>query len=192
MDTVNALARHADAPALPDAVPTMLDLCCGLGGASQAMRARDWYVVRLDIEHRFHPDIVADIRKPLPLRPFPVTLLWMSPPCMEFARESLPWCRTGRPPDLSLIQACLALPGIWQPRWWILENVRGAVPYLGPYQQRFGPIYLWGHFPLILCERILPYKMRQSGRYPDRRAVIPSALSHALARSIEQQEVLHG
>lgn len=51
----------------------MLDLCCGLKGASAAMRDRGWEVVR-----GRRPDLV-----------------WASPPCTEFSRESMPWTKTG-------------------------------------------------------------------------------------------------
>ena len=33
----------------------MLDLCCGLGGASRAMRERGWEVVTVDIVPEFNP-----------------------------------------------------------------------------------------------------------------------------------------
>lgn len=49
-------------------MPVMLDLFSGLGGASQVMVERGWKVIRVDIESRFKPDIVADVRA-LPLWP---------------------------------------------------------------------------------------------------------------------------
>ena len=67
-----------------------LDLCSGLGGASQPALDRGWKVIRVDIDPRFKPDIVADVRA-LPLKPFHVDVLWASPPCQEFARNALPW-----------------------------------------------------------------------------------------------------
>lgn len=69
-----------------------LDLCSGLGGASQPALDRGWRVIRVDIDPRFKPDIVADVRA-LPLRPFHVDVLWASPPCQEFARATLPWLK---------------------------------------------------------------------------------------------------
>jgi hypothetical protein len=52
----------------------MLDLFAGLGGASQAMIDRGWRVVRVDLEPRLRPDVVADVAH-LPLRWQP-DLLW--------------------------------------------------------------------------------------------------------------------
>jgi hypothetical protein len=39
-----------------------LDLCSGLGGASQPALDRGWKVIRVDIDPRFKPVIVADVR----------------------------------------------------------------------------------------------------------------------------------
>jgi len=69
---------------------TWLDLCSGLGGASQPALDRGWRVIRVDIEPRFKPDVVADIRN-LPLMPFGIDVLWVSPSCDEFARATLHW-----------------------------------------------------------------------------------------------------
>ena len=84
----------------------MLDLCCGLKGASASFLSRGWDVVTLDIDPVFHPDIVADLRdwewhggRP--------DLIWLSDPCTEFSRESMPWCKTGNTPDLSIVQGGL-------------------------------------------------------------------------------------
>ena len=162
----------------------MVDLFSGLGGASAAMRDRGWLVVTVDIEPRFRPSVVADVRN-LPLRCRP-DLLWASPPCDEFAREDMPWSRTGKTPDLSLVRAALRAVELLQPRFWILENVRGAVRYLGPWRQRFAPIYLWGDFPLILAPPIRGWKERLSSSRPELRAMIPYALSEAVAVAVEQ------
>ena len=128
----------------------MLDLFSGLGGASQAMKNRGWHVITVDINPDFQPDIVADVRdwhwhgqRP--------DLLWASPPCNEFAREFMPWSSTGRDPDRSLVQATLRIVAEAWPRYWILENVRGAVswiyPLLGSPRTIIGAFYLWGFFP---------------------------------------------
>src|SRR5271165_5287920 len=67
-----------------------LELCSGLGGASQPALDRGWKVIRVDIDPHFKPSIVADVRA-LPLKPFHVDVLWASPPCQEFSKHYLPW-----------------------------------------------------------------------------------------------------
>jgi hypothetical protein len=167
-----------------------LDLCAGLGGASQAMRRRGWDVVTMDNDPRFGCDITADLtawswhgRRP--------DLVWASPPCTEFARESMPWCRTGAVPDLTLIQAVRRVVTACDPRYWVLENVRGAVHYLGPPREIHGPFYLWGHFPPLGRPRLAMRKKESySSRQRAERAMVPAALSTALALAIESQPML--
>lgn len=74
----------------------MIDLFAGLGGASAPFRAAGWEVVRVELDGQFEAEVHADVaawswtgRRP--------TLVWASPPCTEFSRESMPWCRS-KPP----------------------------------------------------------------------------------------------
>jgi site-specific DNA-cytosine methylase len=168
----------------------MLDLCSGLGGASQAMRERGWTVITLDNEAVFKPDIVADLCTWIYDGPRP-DLIWASPPCTEFARESMPWSRTGNAPDLALVNAVFRIVAGAQPRYWILENVRGAMPWLGPPREIHGPFYLWGHFPRLgrprLCMRL---KESYSSKQRAERAKISRALSVAVALAVESQAEL--
>ena len=168
----------------------ILDICCGLKGASQAFVERGWDVITVDIDPQFNPDIVTDIRtwhyagaKP--------DFIWFSPPCDEFARESMPWCKTGKVPDMSIVNACLRLKNETQPRYWVLENVRGAVPYLGQPRARYGAFFLWGYFPDI-GKPLQDYRKKESYGSKQRaeRAKIPERLSHVMAIAIESQSLL--
>src|SRR5271167_1106320 len=111
-----------------------LDLCSGLGGASQPALDRGWKVIRVDIDPRFKPDIVADVRA-LPLRPFHVDVLWASPPCQEFSKQNLR-CFYPEPPEPELsIVALVVCPAIerFKPGCWVVENVLAARPWLSRY-----------------------------------------------------------
>jgi hypothetical protein len=168
----------------------MLDLCSGLGGASQAMRERGWTVITLDNDPRFGCGITADLLTWQWHGPAP-DLVWASPPCTEFSRESMPWCRTGNVPDMRLVEAARRLVEAIRPRYWVLENVRGAMPYLGPPREIHGPFYLWGYFPALgqprLCMRP---KESYSSKQAAERAMIPRALSEAVAVAVESQSML--
>lgn len=163
----------------------MLDLFCGLQGASQAMRERGWNVHAVDIQGHFipRPDELADLREWSWHGPRP-DLVWASPPCVEFSRESMPWCRTGKQPSLDLVQAAVRIVEECRPRFWVIENVRGAVPYLGPPAMRHGPWHLWGRFPTFTCE-VEFFKERLSSRQREERAKLPRSLSVALAGAVE-------
>jgi site-specific DNA-cytosine methylase len=167
----------------------MLDLFAGLGGASAAMRARGWDVTTVELDPSFRPSIVADVAR-LPLNcPGRFDLVWASPPCTEYARESMPWCRTGNAPDMTLWRATEAAIRELRPRWWVIENVRGAVRFHGRATRTYGPVFLWGRMPLFDVT-VKPWKERLSSTQKAERACIPYALSEALAKACESEAAM--
>jgi len=176
---------------MSDRALLMIDLFSGLGGVSQPMLDRGWNVIRVDNDPRFQPTIVADVAE-WSWRGRHPDLVWASPPCTEFAKASFPWVREKPLPSLALVQAALRVIEECNPRYWAIENVRGAIrwfrPILGEPRVSFWPVFLWGYFPdLATCAHPRAYKERISGRYPERRAKTPYAIGEALAVAIEQQ-----
>lgn len=177
------LKRQRDIAESFVARPLMLDLFCGRGGASVAFRELGWDVVGVDANPSLAPDVVADVRS-WSWRGRRPELVWASVPCAEFARMSMPWtrARTSGPPSMELYGAARRIISECEPRFWIIENVRGAVPFFGEPVRRIGPVYLWGvlppHFPDF---KVRPYKERISGRKPQSRSITPYAVSLALA-----------
>ena len=167
----------------------MLDLFSGLGGASAAMRDRGWKIITVDNNPVFKPDIVADIRDYRRFAGLSFDLIWASPPCEEFSREFMPWCRTGKAPSMELVEAVLRIIQETHSRFWVIENTRGAVkwfrPLLGPPAWISNPIYLWGSFPPLPKLRLNMRKERMSSSWAAERAKIPYQLSLALALSVE-------
>ena len=172
----------------------ILDLCCGLKGASNSMLVAGWNVVTVDIDPQFDPDIVADLIDFRYLGKKP-DLIWASPPCTEFSRESMPWCRTGNPPDMDLVFACKRIIDQVNPKYWVIENVKGAIKYFDPHYGRpkasFGPFFLWGHFP-ISGPQGLQYRKKESFSSKDvaARAKIPTTISEALMDAIVKRPML--
>lgn len=166
----------------------MLDLFAGLGGASQAMKDRGWKVITMDVDPKFETDIIADIRD-FKWNGGPVDFLWASPPCTEFSRESMPWCRTGNEPSMDLLAATVRVISEVNPIWWAIENVRGAIKYftrvLGKPVARYSPVFIWGILPPLPEIKIKPWKEKLSSTQREKRAVIPYEISLAIAKSIE-------
>lgn len=175
----------------------MLDLFAGMGGASRAMREAGWTVITVDNDPQFNPDILADITTFHYTGPKP-DLVWASPPCTEFSRYSLPasWkCNKGgkKEPDMCLTLAAKRVIEEIDPKWWIVENVRGARPF---YEKVFGPCvkicgsrYLWGKFPI--CDPAPGYGKEKLPPSRDRaalRAIIPEQISRALCIACESSD----
>ena len=171
----------------------MLDLGCGLKGASKAFKERGWDVVTLDIDPRFEPDIVADLRTWSTSEYF--DFIWASPVCTEFAKFAMPcWYPPAAlpAPDMSLVLASKRIIDECKPRYWVIENVRGAVPFfesvLGRPSLVLSPYFLWGHFPNVGVKRTWGTKTKHlSSSAKAERARIPAVISLALAEAIEQQ-----
>ena len=166
----------------------MLDLFSGLGGASEAARDRGWDVVTVDINPDFGPSHICDVTKFVPDGRF--HFVWISPPCDEFARESMPWCRTGKTPSMDLVVAGLNVCGSVNPPLWCLENVRGAAKYISPLVGKptvTGPFYLWGGLPKsFVVPAIDHFKERLSSSRKAERAKVPYALSLAMILAAER------
>ena len=100
-------------------------------------------------------------------------------------------------PDMSLVIACKRIIDECNPRYWIIENVRGAVPFFAPLlgvpAAVYRPYFLWGHFPPLggVGRHTFGTKTKKlSSSAKAERARIPESLSLAVARAIEGQPEL--
>jgi hypothetical protein len=144
--------------------PLAIDLFCGLGGWTEGLLAEGYRVVGFDIEaHRY-----GAARYPAPLVLQDVTtldgaqfkdaaLIVASPPCQAYSYRAMPWSRAKAlpPPDNTLFEACFRLQreacaaaGRHVPL--VVENVRGAQPYVGRARWHHGSFYLWGDVPALM------------------------------------------
>ena len=168
--------------------PLCVDLCCGLGGVAEGFLSAGYEVVGYDIQDHGYPGEirVQDVREVDSIvtqwEGQRITVLWASPPCNEVSLRDLPWGRNQKllPPDLSIFEACFELGRRLNPRVFILENVRGAQPWIGRAPLHRGPYYFWGDVALLPALRPGHIKKeRKTGSLV--RAKIPFELSYGLA-----------
>ncbi len=173
--------------------PFMLDLFSGLKGASQPMIDRGWDVIAVDINPYFEPDICEDITR-LTWKGRAPDLLWASAPCTEFTKDRLPWFSHDVTPDLTLARATLRIIAESHPRFWVVENVQGAVKYLtpifGPVAKKAGSRYMWGRFPIFDVDPSKCYGKQKWCGYKEHSALkskIPYVISLNLALAVERE-----
>lgn len=156
--------------------PLAIDLFCGLGGWTEGLLAEGYHVVGFDIEehaygeHRYPGQLVVQDVLTLHGSQFKdAALIVASPPCQEYSYMAMPWSRakakaaairadeTGQKlADLNRLfdacfriqkEACIAA-GRHIPL--VVENVRGAIPWVGRSRWNFGSFHLWGDVPALM------------------------------------------
>jgi|TARA_R110000824_G_scaffold326353_2_gene513273 site-specific DNA-cytosine methylase len=197
----------------------MIDLFSGLGGASEAFLKAGWQVLRIEnnpllsevphtklmcifefrdwIEQTLleNPDAFKDIE-----------VIWASPPCYEFslgfnapkAEHSRRGDGTPYEPNMDLLQCAIDIIELIQPRYHIIENVRGAClhfePYLGKFRQQNEAYFFWGNFPSFV-PRSFPSKHEKDKRHSPLRANIrgkvPIEISEALLSALTNQTSIY-
>ena len=149
--------------------PLAIDLYCGLGGWSAGLIEAGFEVVGFDIEDMFkvvgeekpeHFSLVLQNVMTLHGRQFKdAALLVGSSPCQEFSYRAMPWKRAKAlgPPELgmALFDAQFriqreASEAAGRPIPLVVENVRGARPYVGSAKWNSGSMYFWGDVPALM------------------------------------------
>jgi hypothetical protein len=144
--------------------PLAVDLFCGLGGWTEGLLAEGFEVVGFDIErheygeHRYQAQLVIQDVLTLHGSQFrDATLIVASPPCQAYSYRAMPWKKAKAlpPPDNTLFDACFRIQreaceaaGRHVPL--VVENVRGAQPWVGRARWNFGSFYLWGDVPALM------------------------------------------
>jgi site-specific DNA-cytosine methylase len=194
----------------------ILDLFSGLGGASQAfVEDPKWEVQRIENNELLNQvpgttmksvyelrDELVEMEKQGYVPSDTIDLIWASPPCVEFSLAySSPQSIALREkrdyqPDLRAVEATIEIIRILKPRYWVIENVRGAVtwfkPLLGSQAKVINhSIFMWGNFPAFVNPKIDSKEVGAgSSKDPlraNKRALIPYAVSKALKDAIETQ-----
>ncbi|GAG06112.1 unnamed protein product, partial [marine sediment metagenome] len=125
---------------------TMIDLCSGLGGASQPFLDRGWNVLRIDNNPKFEKipnTIIISVKDIVFLLDDYQTdtkylnpdFIWASPPCNCFSMASihLHWTKRRKPKHIGVFNAirtvvwCLDAIELFNPKYWVLENPRAKL-----------------------------------------------------------------
>jgi hypothetical protein len=84
-------------------------------------------------------------------------LIVASPPCQEYSYRAMPWKRAKAlpPPSNELFEACFriqreASEAASHHIPMVVENVKGAQPWVGRAAWHYGSFYLWGDVPALM------------------------------------------
>jgi hypothetical protein len=153
-----------------------VDLFCGLGGWAEGLLAEGYEVVGFDIErHAYGPYhypaqlVLQDVLTLHGSQFRNAALIVASPPCQEYSYMAMPWSRakakaaairadtTGQAlADLNrMFDACFriqtqALLAAGRHIPLVVENVRGAQPWVGRARWCYGSFALWGDIPALM------------------------------------------
>ena len=156
--------------------PLAIDRFCGLGGWTSGLLAEGYFVVGFDIEqhvygeHRYPGHLVIQDVLTLHGSQFnDAALIVASPPCQKYSYMAMPWTRSKAMAAAiradttgseiarlnELFNACFriqreACEAAGRHIPLIVENVRGAIPWVGRSRCRVGPFYFWGDVPLLM------------------------------------------
>jgi hypothetical protein len=161
-------------------MPLAIDLCCGLGGWTEGLLAEGYDVRGYDIEAHEYGDerypaqlVIRDVLTLHGSELADADLIVASPPCQEYSYMAMPWSlakakaaairadETGEALARlnAIFNACFRLQreasaaaGRYIPM--VVENVRGAQPWVGPAAWNFGSYYLWGDVPALMPNTI--------------------------------------
>ncbi len=158
--------------------PLAIDLFCGLGGWTEGLLDQGYRVVGFDIEVRPYPAqlVLQDVLTIHGSQFKDAALIVASPPCQAYSMMAMPFSRGKRiaaalrgqgefpdgykgartPEDLNAcFNACFRIQreaseaaGRHIPM--VVENVKGAAPWVGRAKWHYGSFYLYGDVPALM------------------------------------------
>jgi hypothetical protein len=131
-----------------------------LGGWADGFLAEGWRIVGFDnIEQPTYPGEfrLRDVSTIHGSELADADCLVLSPPCQEYSYRAMPWKRAKAlpPPSNELFDACFriqreACEAAGRHIPLIVENVKGAQPWVGRAKWHYGSFYLWGDVPVLM------------------------------------------
>lgn len=144
--------------------PLVIDLYSGLGGWAEGFLAENYEVIGFDIERHDYGTgtypgqlVLQDVLTLHGSQFRDAAVIVASPPCQAYSYRAMPWKRAKAlpPPDNSLFEACFRIQreaseaaGRHIPM--VVENVKGAQPWVGRARWHYGSYFLWGDVPALM------------------------------------------
>ena len=169
--------------------PLAVDLFCGLGGWTDGLLAEGYDVIGVDIEEHAYGDqryqgklLLQDVTTLHGSQFKDARVIVASPPCQEYSYMAMPWKlakakaaairadTTGEKLAAlnRLFNECFRIQreasfaaGHHIPM--VVENVRGAQPWVGRARWNFGSFYLWGDVPALMPSTFAAQKFNPDG-----------------------------
>ena len=158
--------------------PLCIDLFCGLGGWTEGFLSEGWDVVGFDIERHVYGDqrypaqlVQADVLNLWGSQFAGADCIVASPPCQTYSYMAMPWGLAKREVRWqqwerdspfgdrlaslnALFAACFriqreACEAAGRHIPMVVENVKGAQPWVGPANAHFGSFYFWGDVAMV-------------------------------------------
>lgn len=138
--------------------PLCIDLYCGLGGWAEGFLAEGYDVIGFDIERHDYGTggypgqfVLQDVLTLHGSQFRRAAVIVASPPCQAYSYRAMPWKRAKAlpPPSNELFDACFRIAdeaGVPI----VVENVKGAQPWVGRAKWHYGSYFLWGDVPALM------------------------------------------
>jgi hypothetical protein len=144
--------------------PLAIDLFCGLGGWAEGFLSEGYDVVGFDTERHDYGTggypaqlVLQDVLTLHGSQFRNAAVIVASPPCQAYSYRAMPWKRAKAlpPPSNELFDACFriqreASEAAWRHIPMVVENVKGAQPWVGRAAWHYGSFYLWGDVPALM------------------------------------------
>ena len=140
-----------------------IDLFAGTHSATKYFSLAGWAVDHVELSEG------RDVREYIPPK---ADFVWASPPCTEYSylNRSFPTWESKYDASAALWLHSLRVVKEARPRFWIIENVKGAQQIWGKTPYHYGPFFLWGYFPFQELPMI-PWTTSLKGTHANRRIV---------------------